>query len=92
MRRVRLPTETARLSAGSWAQTFPTDRQSLLTPESGISDPSHGAGNVQNDPGITGLTDTQLKSGLPAGFDKKVWAQKANVNSGYPYLVDPSPG
>jgi hypothetical protein len=41
--------------------------------DKGIDDPSHGAGNVQNDPGITGLTDAQLKSGLPAGFNPKVW-------------------
>ena len=32
---------------------------------SALSDPAHGAGNVQNDPGITGLTDAQLKSALP---------------------------
>ena len=42
---------------------------------SGISDPSQGAGNVLNDPGITGLTDQQLKSGLPAGFDPRVWGR-----------------
>src|SRR6185437_3626133 len=41
---------------------------------SGVSNPHQGAGNVQDDPGITGLTDAQLKSGLPAGFDPKVWA------------------
>ncbi len=54
---------------------------------SGISDPSKGAGNVANDPGITGLTTTQFKSGLPSGFSSSVWAEKATVNNGYPYLV-----
>ena len=58
---------------------------------SGISDPTKGAGNIANDPGITGLTDAQLKSGLPAGFDKKVWHENAAVNGGYPYLVDLPP-
>jgi hypothetical protein len=58
---------------------------------SGVSNPSQGAGNVTNDPGITGLADTQLKSGLPSGFDRKVWQQKATVNGGYPYLIDNSP-
>ena len=58
---------------------------------SGISDPSQGAGNIANDPGITGLTDAQFKSGLPAGFDKKVWKQKGSVNYGYPYLADNPP-
>jgi hypothetical protein len=54
---------------------------------SGISDPSQGAGNISNDPGITGLTDAQLKSGLPARFDPKIWAQSASINNGYPYLI-----
>ena len=54
---------------------------------SGISDPSQGAGNIANDPGITGLTDAQLKSGLPAGFDPKIWGQSASINNGYPYLL-----
>jgi GLUG motif-containing protein len=54
---------------------------------SGVSDPSQGAGNIANDPGITGLTDAQLKSALPTGFSSSVWAQAANVNDGYPYLI-----
>jgi The GLUG motif len=58
---------------------------------SGVSDPSKGAGNVANDPGIKGLSDAQLKSGLPSGFNKRVWKEKAPVNSGYPYLIDNSP-
>ncbi len=59
---------------------------------SGINNPAQGAGNLENDPGITGLTDAQLKSGLPAGFDKNVWKEKARINNGYPYLIDQSPG
>jgi len=59
---------------------------------SGVTDLSQGAGNIANDPGITGLTDAQLKSGLPAGCDKKVWKEKANINGGYPYLIDLPPG
>jgi hypothetical protein len=54
---------------------------------SGISDPSRGAGNISNDPGITGLTTTQLTSGLPAGFDPSIWKQNASINGGYPYLA-----
>ncbi|MFL6689082.1 MAG: hypothetical protein ACJ8IR_02685 [Alphaproteobacteria bacterium] len=54
---------------------------------SGINDPHKGAGNILDDPGITGLTDVQLKSGLPDGFDPKVWAQSPNTNNGYPYLL-----
>jgi hypothetical protein len=54
---------------------------------SGVSDPSQGAGSPANDPGITGLTDAQLKSGLPAGFDPAIWAQSPAINGGYPYLI-----
>ena len=54
---------------------------------SGISNPGQGAGNIENDPGITGLTDAQLKSGLPVGFNPAVWSEDSNVNDGYPYLI-----
>jgi len=54
---------------------------------SGIDDPSRGAGHPLNDPGITGLTDAQLKSALPAGFDPNVWGQSASINNGWPYLL-----
>jgi hypothetical protein len=54
---------------------------------SGIGDPSKGAGNVANDPGITGLTTTQFQSGLPTGFSNSVWAETGTVNGGYPYLL-----
>ena len=59
---------------------------------SGISDPSQGAGNVQNDKGITGLTTEQFQSGLPKGFDRKLWAEKPGINNGYPYLIGLPPG
>jgi hypothetical protein len=54
---------------------------------SGISNPSQGAGQPANDPGLTGLTDAQLKSALPSGFDPAIWGQSASINSGYPYLL-----
>ena len=54
---------------------------------SNIANPSQGAGYPPNDPGIAGLTDVQLKSGLPGGFDPAVWGQNPNINSGYPYLL-----
>ena len=37
--------------------------------------------------GITGLTDDQLRSALPAGFDPNVWGQSAGINNGWPYLL-----
>jgi hypothetical protein len=37
--------------------------------------------------GASGLTDAQLKAGLPAGFDPAIWGQKADFNNGYPYLL-----
>jgi len=54
---------------------------------SGVGNSSQGAGNIANDPGITGLTDAQLKSGLPSGFDPAIWGQSAGINNGYPYLL-----
>ena len=54
---------------------------------SGISNPHQGAGDIPDYPGITGLTDAQLKSGLPAGFDPNIWGQKKSINNGYPYLL-----
>jgi hypothetical protein len=50
-----------------------------------------GAGNIANDPGITGLTTAQFQSGLPAGFDPKVWAEKSNIDDGFPYLLANKP-
>ena len=57
------------------------------TDTSGISDPTKGAGNIANDPGLAGLTTAELQSGLPAGFGSSVWREKATINSGYPYLI-----
>lgn len=58
---------------------------------SGIGNLAQGAGNIPNDSGITGLSDTQLKSGLPAGFNPSVWKQSVKLNGGYPYQIDNAP-
>ena len=42
-----------------------------------------GGGTTAN---ATGLTTTQLKSGLPTGFDPAIWVIDPAVNNGYPYL------
>ncbi|HEY3777022.1 MAG TPA: hypothetical protein VGL35_03095 [Rhizomicrobium sp.] len=49
-----------------------------------------GAGDG-NESGITGLTTTQLQSGLPQGFDPNVWAQHPKINNGLPYLISNPP-
>jgi hypothetical protein len=36
--------------------------------------------------GMTGLSTTQFLSGIPRGFDSKVWAADPKINNGYPYL------
>jgi hypothetical protein len=61
------------------------------TDTSGITNLGQGAGNIANDPGITGLTTAQFQSGLPAGFDPKVWAEKSNIDDGFPYLLANKP-
>jgi hypothetical protein len=58
---------------------------------SGITNLSQGAGNIANDPGITGLTTAQFQSGLPQGFDPNVWAEKSKINGGLPYLISNPP-
>ncbi len=57
------------------------------TTTSGITNLSQGAGNIANDPGITGETTAQLQAGLPPGFDPTIWAENANINGGLPYLI-----
>jgi hypothetical protein len=57
------------------------------TSTSGITNLSQGAGNIANDPGITGLSNSQLKSGLPAGFSSSIWGESASINGGLPYLL-----
>jgi hypothetical protein len=57
------------------------------TTTSGITNLSQGAGNISNASGITGLSTSQLQSGLPTGFQKKNWAEKTRINGGLPYLV-----
>jgi len=47
-----------------------------------------GLGNGSN---ITGMTTEQFQSGLPGGFDQKVWAEKTKINSGFPYLKSNPP-
>jgi hypothetical protein len=40
-----------------------------------------------SDAGLTGLTTEQLQSGLPAGFDPKIWNEDSSINNGLPYLI-----
>jgi len=52
---------------------------------------SNGCG-TKDCSGVTGLTTSELQSGIPAGFDGKIWGQKATINNGYPYLrANPPP-
>jgi hypothetical protein len=57
------------------------------TDTSKIKNLSRGAGNYKHDPGITGLSTTELQSALPPGFDPKIWAENPNINDGLPYLI-----
>jgi len=54
---------------------------------SGIGDPKQGCGNTPLCHSITGLSDAELKSALPDGFNPKVWGQSPGINNGYPYLL-----
>jgi hypothetical protein len=57
------------------------------TTTSGITNLSQGAGYPSDDPGITGLTTSQLQAGLPTGFDPSIWAEDSGINNGLPYLI-----
>jgi hypothetical protein len=52
------------------------------------TDTGTGDGNRS---GLTGLTTQQLQSGLPSGFDPKIWAEDKKVNHGFPYLINNPP-
>ncbi len=52
---------------------------------------SQATGNG-NDSGITGLTSTQMRSGLPTGFNSMTWGEMAGTNYGLPYLLALPPG
>jgi hypothetical protein len=67
--------------------SYPTTSAYWDTTTSGITSLSQGAGAPANDPGITGLTNAQFKSGLPSGFDPAVWGEKPGINGHLPYLL-----
>jgi hypothetical protein len=66
---------------GSYTRTY------WDTTTTGITNPSQGVGYPSNVPGVTGLTTSQLQSGLPAGFSSAVWGESASINGGLPYLL-----
>lgn len=51
--------------------------------------PKHGVGKCSGTgcTTTTGLTTTQLQSGLPAGFDAGIWGSNPSINGGLPYLL-----
>lgn len=53
----------------------------------GVPDPSKGAGNIPYDLGLAGQTTARFTTRMPAGFEKTVWGQSAGINNGYPYLL-----
>lgn len=46
-----------------------------------------GIGNTSSVSGIAGLTDDELKSGLPTGLASSIWGENSGINSGLPYLL-----
>ncbi|MGH7224419.1 MAG: hypothetical protein ACRELF_14410, partial [Gemmataceae bacterium] len=51
----------------------------------------YGFCDDENDPGVTGINSKKLRSGLPDGFDRKIWAQDPKINKGFPYLINNPP-
>jgi hypothetical protein len=54
--------------------------------DSTTSGTTNGVGGT-NVAGVTGLTTQQLQSGLPAGFDTRIWNEKSRLIDGLPYLL-----
>ena len=52
-----------------------------------VTNPAKGVYNIPNYPGVTGLSDAQMKAALPAGFSPSVWGLNPSINDGYPYLL-----
>ena len=50
-----------------------------------------GEGGNEGHGSPAGLTSTELRSGLPVGFDPTIWAEKKSVNHGFPYLINNPP-
>jgi len=48
---------------------------------------ANGGCGIGDCSGITGISDAELKSALPAGFDPAIWGQDPSINNGYPYLL-----
>ncbi len=57
------------------------------TTTSGIGSLSQGAGTPSSESGITGLSTTQMQSGVPSGLFNKFWAESPSINGRLPYLV-----
>jgi hypothetical protein len=72
---------------GSWQAP---DKFSYCYWDTATSGTDNGTANG-NLAGITGLTTTQLQSGLPTGFDPNIWAESPNINNGLPYLINNPP-
>jgi len=57
------------------------------TTTSGITALSQGCGSSANCSGVTGLSTTQLQSGLPVGFSAAIWGESNSIDNGLPYLL-----
>jgi hypothetical protein len=70
---------------------FLGQRAGTTTVTSGYWDTTTSGTNIGvgqgSDAGVTGLSSQQLQSGLPAGFDPKIWTEKSGVNNDLPYLI-----
>lgn len=74
-----------------YVEDNPTFLNTYWDLKTGVHNPHAGAGSIRDLPGIVGLTDAQMKSGLPTGFDPAVWGHNPNINNGYPYLLSNPP-
>ncbi|HEX9159051.1 MAG TPA: GLUG motif-containing protein, partial [Rhizomicrobium sp.] len=84
------PPKLHKASGGSIGYNFGKKENTNLYWDTMTSGTELGVGRGDSG-GVTGLTTAQLQSGLPAGFDPKIWAENPNINNGFPYLIHNPP-
>jgi len=64
------------------------DTVTICDTDASGTDAGTGGGNKS---GLPAVSTRQLQSGLPAGFDPKIWAEDPNINNGLPHLIKNPP-
>ena len=53
----------------------------------GVTNTNQGAGNLFDDRGLKGVPESKFRKATIRKFSLSIWAENANINNGYPYLI-----